>query len=191
MWTDFSTEFFVGSFWEQAYNRNHLHLAAWNIFIYIFFKIMIYRSMENSPYQCSGFPPWLLILLMPTVDWHRQMDIGHGFARANTSLAGPTGPWRKEHNLNGCNLQTNSNETSAALETTVPKNTKENVPQNTKENADQNGTRFPVGWRKRLQTTCKCCQKDTIILATSTSLYILAVNLVEILTHLRILIEQS
>jgi hypothetical protein len=75
--------------------------------------------------------------MMPTVDWHRQLDIGHGFARANTSLAGPTGPWRKEHNLNGCNLQTNSNETSAALETTVPKNTKENVPQNTKENADQ------------------------------------------------------
>ena len=135
MWTDFSTEFFVGSFWEQAYNRNHLHLAAWNIFIYIFFKIMIYRSfenmieMENSPYQCSGFPPWLLILMMPTVDWHRQLDVGHGFARANACLAGPTGPWRKEHNLNGCNLQTNSNETSAALETTVPKNTKENVPQ--------------------------------------------------------------
>ena len=36
-------------------------------------------------------------------------------------LGRPTGPWRKEHNLNGCNLQTNSNETSAALETTVPK----------------------------------------------------------------------
>ena len=71
------------------------------------------------------------------------------------------------------------------------KKTKENVPQNTKENADQRMERFPVGWRKRLQTTCKCCQKDTIILATSTSLYILAVNLVEILTHLRILIEQS
>jgi len=35
--------------------------------------------------------------MMPTVDWHRQLDIGHGFARANTSLAGPTGPW---HNVN-------------------------------------------------------------------------------------------
>ena len=111
----------------------------------------------------------------PTRAWQGQQDLR----------------WRKEHNLNGCNLQTNSNETSAALETTVPKNTKENVPQNTKENADQRMERFPVGWRKRLQTTCKCCQKDTILLATSTSLYILAVNLVEILTHLRILIEQS
>ena len=31
----------------------------------------------------------------------------------------------------------NSNETSAAFETTVPQSTKENVPQNTKENVDQ------------------------------------------------------
>ena len=145
--------------------------------------------MENSPYQCSGFPPWLLIKWcqqsIGTANWILDM------ASPGPTRACPTGPWRKEHNLNGCNLQTNSNETSAALETTVPKNTKENVPQHTKKNANQRMERFPVGWRKRLQTTCKCCQKDTIILATSTSLYILAVNLVEILTHLRILIEQS
>ena len=80
----------------------------------------------------------------------------------------------------------NSNKTSAAFETTVPQSTKENVPQNTKENVDQGMERDSqlVG----VQTTCVVKRNDYLDYKSPLTL---ALNLVEILIHLRILIEQS
>ena len=44
----------MGSFWEQAYNRNHLHLAAWNIFYLSFLQnndIQKFRKYDRDGEQ--------------------------------------------------------------------------------------------------------------------------------------------
>ena len=124
---------------------------------------------------------------MPTVDWHRQLGIGHGSARANTCLA--TG--KKNTISMDATCKQNSNETSAAFETTVPQSTKENVPQNTKENVDQGMERDSqlVG-ASHLVYKQLVLSKGYDYLGYKSPLT-LALNLVEILIHLRILIEQS
>ena len=123
--------------------------------------------------------------MMPTVDWHRQLGIGHGSARANTRLT--TG----KKNTMDATCKQNSNETSAAFETTVPQSTKENVPQKTKENVDQG-----MEHDSQLVGASHLVYKQLVLskgyhyLGYKSPLT-LALNLVAILIHLRILIEQS
>ena len=109
-------------------------------------------------------------------------------ARANM-----LGDWKKNTISMDATSKQNSNETSAAFETTVPQSTKENVPQNTKENVDQGMERDSqlVGASHLVYKQLVLSKGYDYLDYVYKSPLTLALNLVEILIHLRILIEQS